>query len=188
MLKQLAEYGKFVEIDGFKKTELGDPKAFLEAFRKELPEGVEVQLFNADLVATWQHLYFAALNALQAFKNKCNLSKSLAVETALYASGQRQIKKAIDLIGLKPDSANIAALLIGDDSASVKNGFSAVAAHMGIESDDTVLSFSEAKRKQIRRIFDVSNEELEAVTPSLNSEKALVDLIIERVALLSTRL
>jgi len=47
---------------------------------------VEVQLFDASLVTTWEHLYFAALDSLTAFRNRENISRSLAMETMLYAS------------------------------------------------------------------------------------------------------
>ncbi|MCW4018796.1 MAG: KEOPS complex subunit Cgi121 [Candidatus Bathyarchaeota archaeon] len=188
MLKHLEEFGKYVEIGGFKKTQIGDAKAFSDNVRGELPAGVEVQLFDADLVATWQHLYFAALNALTAFRNERNLSKSLAVETALYASAQRQIKKALDLIGLKPESTNTAVMLIGDAAESVETGFSTVTKHMGVKRDDSVLELSQAKRRRIREVFDVSDDELSAVFSDGDGAQALVALVVERAALLSTRL
>ena len=188
MLKQLAEYEKFVEINGFSKSGIGDAKALLESIRKDLPEGVEAQLFNADLVATWQHLCFAALNALQAFKSRRNLSKTLATETVLYASAQRQIKKAIEFIGVKTDSKAVAVLLLGADVDSVEAGLLVVTKRLKVEPDENVLALFENKFNKIKSVFDVSEAELEAVSVKFNTEKALVDLIIERVALLSTRL
>jgi tRNA threonylcarbamoyladenosine modification (KEOPS) complex Cgi121 subunit len=188
MLKAIAEYGKYVEVGGFRNAKIRDAKAFVDEARNDLPADVEVQLFDADLVASWRHLYFAAVNALMAFQNRCNLSKSLAVETALYASAQRQIKKALDFIGLKPDSANVAVMVIGDDVDSVETGFSAIAERISAERDDAVLELSEAKTSRIQRAFDVSEAELGAVSSSGDVEQALVDLVLERVALLSTRL
>ena len=131
MLKQLEEYGKYVEITGFRNIKIEDAKAFIDALHADLPLVVEVQLFDADLVASWQHLYFAALNALMAFKNKRNISNSVAVETVLYASSQRQIKKAIDAIGLKPSSANAAVMVMSGNVDSVKAGLLAVVKCMG---------------------------------------------------------
>jgi tRNA threonylcarbamoyladenosine modification (KEOPS) complex Cgi121 subunit len=69
----------------------------MEAARKQLPWGVEAQLFDADLVATWQHPYFAALNALAAFKRGANLSNASQPNRPL-CSAQRQIKKAHSFI------------------------------------------------------------------------------------------
>ena len=86
----------------------------MKANRKENTENVELQFFDANLIATQQHLYFAALNALQAFQNKTNISKSLAMETMLYASAQRQIQKAIQRCGIKPQTTTMAVIIIGE--------------------------------------------------------------------------
>jgi len=188
MLKQLKEYRKFVEISGFRSIKVGDARTFAGAICEGLPNNVEFQFFDANLVASWQHLYFAALNALAAFKAKRAISKSLAVETALYASSQRQIKKAIALIGLKSDSSNVAVLILGNSADSVKAGLTTVAKRLGAEPDETVLELSEAKAKQIRRAFDVSETELETVSSGRDTSHDLVNLVVERVALLSTRL
>ncbi|XES77186.1 MAG: KEOPS complex subunit Cgi121 [Candidatus Bathyarchaeia archaeon] len=188
MLNAIVEFGKWVAVGGFKGAKISDAKAFADSIRGCLPSGVEVQLFDADLVASWRHLYFAALNALMAFQNRCNLSKSLAVETALYASAQRQIKKALPLIGLKPACSHVAVLVVGDDADAVEAGFSAVAAQIQAERDDAVLELSAAKIKRIREAFDVSDAELTAVSSSGGAAEALVALVLERVALLSTRL
>jgi tRNA threonylcarbamoyladenosine modification (KEOPS) complex Cgi121 subunit len=187
MLKQLKEYEQFVEISGFSNTRIEDTKVFLGAVSKVAPADIEIQLFNADLVATWEHLYFALLNALMAFKNKRNISNSVAVETALYASSQRQIKKAIDIIGVKSKSRNIAILVIGRKADAVKAGLNAVANLLNTKPDETALSLSDAKVEHIRRVFDISETELDTISVKANAQRALVDLVIERVALLSTQ-
>ena len=188
MLKQMEEFGKFVGISGFRRVHVGDPRAFVEAARQRLPAGVEVQFFDADLTASWRHLYFAALNALTAIKTKRALSKSLAVETALYASAQRQIKRALDVIGVKPETKNAAVLVLGDSESSVEAGLLSIAKELRAEPDDSVLDLTPAKAKRIRSAFDVSETELKIVTSQGDAAQALVDAVVERVALLSTRL
>src|SRR5665648_715528 len=108
MLYLIEEYGQYVELTGYRNVAFELAEAFLKANRKQTLRHVDVQFFDAQLVATADHLYFAALNALQALKNKTNISKSAAMETMLYASAQRQIKKSIDRIGIKPETASIA--------------------------------------------------------------------------------
>jgi tRNA threonylcarbamoyladenosine modification (KEOPS) complex Cgi121 subunit len=188
MLKPMEEYGKYVEISGFKRVDVEDARSFVEGVCLELPADVEVQLFDADLIATWEHLYFAALNAQMAFKNKRNISKSLAVETALYASSQRQIKKGLDFIGVKPESVNVAVLVLGVNADLEQAGLSAIARRLGAEPDESVLELSKAKVERIRSAFGVSDVELETVSSRGNTEQALLNLVIERMALLSTRL
>ncbi len=188
MLKPLAEYGKFVEIAGFAGVKVGNEKDFMVKLRDAVPKGVEVQFFDADLVATWQHLYFAVLNALMAFRSGRNISKSVAVEVVLFASAQRQIKKAIDHIGVKCSSVNVAAVIISADVDSAKTGLAAVTKCLGVEPDDSVLELSEAKVQRIKRAFKISETELEASTAKKDASQTLVDLVVENVALLSTQL
>ena len=99
MLQYIKEYGKYVEITGYRNIEFDKAEIFLKANRKQTRQNVDIQFFDAELIATQEHLYFAVLNALQAFKNKTNLSKSPSMETMLYASAQRQIQKAINRAG-----------------------------------------------------------------------------------------
>ena len=187
MLKHFGEFGAYVEITGFSNVKIEDAEGFLKAVRLE-NQGVEVQFFSAELVATWQHLYFAVLNALTAFNNQTNVSKSVAVETMLYASAQRQIKNAIALLGVKRDSARVAVVLVGESSNAVKAALSAISKRLGAEADDAVLALSAGKVQGIRKAFSISDVELETVMAGDDAQRALVDLVIERVALLSTQL
>lgn len=188
MLKYIKETGKYVEITGFRNILIDNAEEFLKAIRKKKQQRIWVQFFDAELVATWQHLHFAVLNALLAFKNKRNISKSLAMEAMLYASAQRQIKRTIDFIGVKCGSANLAVVIIGESIDSVTAGLSVVSEHIGAEPDETVLYLSRKKVRGIREAFRITEKELEAVEEKNNGERALVKLVIERMALLSTRL
>jgi len=189
MQRRLEEYGKIVEITGFRNAHIKDARSFSQILAGKLPTDCEVQFFDADLVATWQHLYFAVLNALMNLKSNRGISNSIAVETVLYASAQRQILKAINFIGLKPDSENAAMVVICENAESAKAGLDAAAKLVGAQLDESVLELTETKAKRIRKVFDISDEEINvAKTRSVGSEQALVDLVVERVALLSTRL
>jgi len=187
LLKYFEEFGEYVEITGFRNVHIEDAEGFLKATRRE-QQGTAVQFFNAELVATWQHLYFAVLNALTAFRNKTNISKSVAVEVMLYASAQRQIRKAIALVGVKRDSATVAAVIIGENSDAVKLALSSISKRVGSEPDETVLALSKTKMHDIRTAFSISEREVATVMKAGDVEQALVDLVIERVALLSTQL
>ena len=186
MLKPIEEFGKYVAVAGFCKVKIADVEGFLKTVRKRLAKNVEAQFFDAGLVATWQHLYFAALNALNAFKNGTNISKSLAVETMLYASAQRQIRKAMDLMGIKPNSEAIAVLVLGEKANDVEAALKTIAEIVDGQRDDTVLGLSQEKIQAIRKAFNISDAELEAVVKGNDLEQALINLVIERVALLAT--
>lgn len=187
MLKQIREFDKHIVVTGFKNVKIKNVEEFLNAVNGEKPIGVDVQFFDARLVATWQHLYFATLNALTAFKNSENRSKSLAMETMMYASAQRQIRKAMGFIGIKPSSSTLAVLAIGEKTENVRKTISIVARCVNSKSDDTVLELTKEKTKAICKAFGIGVKEIETAAEKENSNRAIVDLVIERMALLSTQ-
>jgi KEOPS complex subunit Cgi121 len=187
LLKFIEEFAKYVVTAGFKKAKIKNIEKFFEAVYREKPPEVEIQFFDAKLVATWQHLYFAVLNALTAFKNGQNISKSLAIEVMLYASAQRQIRKAMELVGIKATSSEIAVMVIGEDPKSIESFLSTVSKHLSAERDDTVLEIINGKARKIQEAFEISNLELDTVAEEGDLERALVDLVIERMALLSVQ-
>ena len=187
MLKYIEEFGKYVAITGFRNVKIEDTEEFLKRACKEKRSNVEIQFFDAKLVATWQHLYFAVLNALTAFKNKENISKSLAMETMLCASAQRQIRKATELVGIKRDSSEIALLIIGERLETVESTLSMVLKHVKAKRDDTVLDLSEEKIATIQEAFGISAFEVKTIVKKDEIGRALTDLVIERMALLATQ-
>jgi len=187
LLKYIEEFGKHVAIAGFSDVKIKDIEEFFQAINKEKQPNIEIQFFDANLVASWQHPYFAVLNALTAFKNKVNISKSLAMETMLYASAQRQIRRATQLVGIKQDSSNIAAIIIGEEPEAVESALSIVSKYVKAKHDDTILELSEKKKKIIQKAFGISNLEISTVAEKNDFTKALTDLVIERMALLATQ-
>ena len=187
MLKPIEEFGKYVAITGFGNARIKDAEEFLNQLRKESNADVEIQLFNAQLVATWEHLYFAALNALTAFKNKSNISKSLAMETLLYASAQHQIRKATELLGIKSTCKEIVVLILGNNTETVENTLTLIKNKIHAELDDSVLEISTEKTRRIRGAFGITDVELKATANAKSKLKeAVVNLVIERMALLAT--
>jgi KEOPS complex subunit Cgi121 len=187
LLKYIEEFGKYAAITGFRNVKIRDTKEFLKRIHKEKLANVETQFFDAKYVASWEHLYFAVLNALTAFKNKENISKSIAMETLLYASAQRQIRKAMELLGIKSETSEIAVLIIGENSETVKSALSMISTSATAQHDDTVLELSEEKKRIIQKTFGISDLELKTVMKKEGLEEALTNLVIEQMALLSTQ-
>lgn len=185
MLVHLQEHNLYAEITGFREVRIGDTMEITDAKRYVGKGDTAVQFLSAELVATWEHLYFALLNAVIGFGSSYAISKNLGVEVMLYASAQRQIKKAIDLIGVKRGCMNLAVVIVGSNEGSVKASLSAIIERVGKKPDETVLELSKSKIEKIRRVFAISKTEIEA-TSSDSAKQALVNLIIERMALLPT--
>jgi len=180
-------YNGCIAIAGFKNVKITDINGFLEHVRREVREA-HVQFFDARLIAGQQHLYFAALNALKAFERKSNISSSLAVEALLYASAQRQIRKAVDTLGVKQDSSQVAVLIIAEDRQGMDDCLKVVSRLMPGERDDGVLKLTDEKIGDIKKLFGISDLEIEAKLRRKGLEReALADLVIEHVALLATQ-
>jgi tRNA threonylcarbamoyladenosine modification (KEOPS) complex Cgi121 subunit len=184
---QLEKYGKTVEISGYRNISFQAAETYLKANRQKA-QHIDTQFFDADLIATSEHLYVAIVNALASFKDKTNISKSLAMETMLYASAQRQIQKAIERSGIKPESQNMAVLIIGNDAKSVEVALKSVTKDLGAMRDEAVLELTQTKIAKIKKGFDISDRELLSATRCEDHEAAVVALVIERMALLSTQI
>lgn len=141
---------------------MDDPPRMLEALRA-LGEGAAV---DADLVCGRDHLQSAAMHALRSFDRGANACSTLGMETVLYASGERQISKALVKMGLRPGAERVALALFDADA-------DAVLQTLGLRRDDAVLEPSVEKAKR----FGISEAELRAVPPD-----RYPDLVLERVA------
>jgi tRNA threonylcarbamoyladenosine modification (KEOPS) complex Cgi121 subunit len=187
MRHQLEEYGKTVQITGYRNINFTAAEMYLKANRQKVTQ-TDIQFFDADLIATSEHLYFATLNALATFKTKTNISRSLAMETMLYTSAQRQIQKAIENAGIRPESKNMAVLIIGDDTEQVESALKSLVNALGAPPDEAVLELTQVKIGKIRKTFDISDQELMSAARGEDHAAALVSLVIERVALVSTQI
>ena len=184
MLHQFEEYGKCAEITGFRGIDFGKAEAYLKSHRKQINH-TELQFFDAELIATPEHLYFAILNALQAFRGKTNVSKSVAVEAMLFAAAKRQIQRAIEHIGIKQGDRNLAVAIVGDDAEAVDAQLQALITYFGCQPDETVLQLTPEKQKKIQSAYEITNTEIKTLKAPV--EEALVALVIEDMALLSTQ-
>ena len=187
MIRKLEDFDRYVAVAGFRNVKVSDVNGFFDMIRKKLKDA-NVQFFDAKLIAGWKHLYFTALNALNAFKNKTNISNSVAVETLLYASAQRQINKAVELLGIKPESSQVVVLVIAKTRQKIVTILETVSELISDERDDSVIELTSEKVNGVKRLFGISNLELEAKLEKKGFEKeALIDLVIEHGALLATQ-
>ena len=174
--------GKYLVVEGFKNVKIRDVDEFLNLVRSKAGS-CHIQVLDASLVAGFEHLYFAVLNALKSFESGLNISKSLAVEILLFASGQDQIRRAIEILGVKPSSSDIALIIVAesrDKAISVLNNVSDV---LDGEKDQSVIELTDEKLSTIMRKFNISEAELEASMRG-SLKDALKSILIERAALL----
>jgi len=173
----------FVSVGGFSGASVDNVDAFISKIREELP-GVRFQVFDADRVAGWRHLYFAAVNAVGAFEGGRGISRSLEVEALLYASCRDQISQAFEVVGVSEGTTNVVLLVFAESHIEAEGAFTRVSGIIGAP-DDSVLDVSGSKQIELKSVFGVSDQELGAVRGP--AKEALTKLIVERGALLPLR-
>ena len=182
MIKYLKETEEFVKITGFKNIKIENIKEFVRKIRQEIPPKTWIQFFDASVVATRQHPFFALLNAKLAFRNHKNISKSIQMETLLFSSGQHQINKAIKKIGINVNSQEIVVMIVASKIAQVNYILSLISRLINKEPDETVLEISYQKQKKIHSIFEISKKEIESIMKKENIENATRNIILKRAS------
>lgn len=184
---KIEDFPYYIEAVGFKNAAIDDVELLFKKIR-QLPATIIVQLFDADLVAGREHLFFAALNALTAFRNRNNISNNMAIEILLYASAERQIAEAFRKIGVKTVSQNIAAVIMAKQPSQIDQALSLLQSLLGCGRHDSVLEPTPRKAKRIMGLFGISDVELQAKRERRGSVlRALGDLVVEHMALLATQ-
>ena len=157
------------DIAGAKGSKI-DPEAVVRtAAEWASSRGAEVCLLDARSVFGRDHLESAALHAIRARDARTMSSRSVAMETLLYAAGARQVQDAIRSVGLRKDTTAIGVVIFG--SAKVDD----LIHDMGWSRDDGVL---DAEGKSLERV-GISDREAKTV-----SDRQRADLVLEKVALL----
>jgi KEOPS complex subunit Cgi121 len=142
---------------------------FLDLIKKISKEkNITIQALDADKLAGKEHMRFAVEKAMNSFKAGTNIANDLAKEIMLYASGTRQISKAMRL-GIHKGKNNIALVAVGKETDL--SAFNEI-------KPEHVLEYKVSKKNVIMEVFNITVEEIEAV----GNEK-IPELVLERVAL-----
>ncbi len=122
---------------------------------------------DADMVCGRTHLMAAVAHATRAMEQGTNASDTVSMETMLFASGERQISKAKEKMGVKNGTRHFALVLFDcSDPADILR-------RLKLIKDDLVLLSS--KEKVVG--FGIERKELESLP-----EWQAADLVLERVA------
>jgi KEOPS complex subunit Cgi121 len=178
---ELPEYKQILSVSGFTNIIITSPKQLLHTLRKNLGN-IPLQVLDAAYIAGKQHVLFATINALSAFKQGNNLSTHIEVEILLYLSAQRQISKAIELIGVKTHTRQIVVIFLTSNRAEAKRKEIILQSISG-QRDDTIINLDEKKRPHLMKAFNISPIQLQAT--ALQGLDALEALIIEKSAMLA---
>ena len=181
--RRVTDTALHIAVAGARGVDVRDVDATLDEVR-ELVGDAAFQLFDAEMVAGWRHLYHATVNAALAIQRGSAVSKSVDVETILYASCQDQISKAFTMMGLSPQVKNVGVLVISENPSEAKRLATQIAEHLG-SPDDEVLDVTSGKFERLKDVFEVGDEAL--ATVGGDPYEALTSLVVEKGALLPLR-
>lgn len=154
-------------------------KADLIAALREIQagHGCVIQALDADLVVSEEHIFFAAGKALLAFCEGRNVAKDPGVEILRYATGERQIERALAM-GVSDSTKRIVLILVPLSSENDYQRPEASELARVVKLDDRGCSFDE---EAVRAAYDISADEIAA-----SGVERIPDLVLERVALVDT--
>lgn len=177
--------GHYLLSLAFTNARIEEPERVLRQLRS-INNQVEVQLVKADLVAGQEHLQFAARNALNSFNGVRRRSKSLAVELLLYVSCQRQIAKAIRLLGVDSNDSRVALIALSDSRNEIQELARLAESIIKGKQDDSQIEIgSKQKMLKLQNSYGVTHREMDAVRFEGETESSVLKrLIVERSALL----
>jgi tRNA threonylcarbamoyladenosine modification (KEOPS) complex Cgi121 subunit len=159
-----------------------DPALFQDALEKLHSAGSKAQILDGRGVAGLEHIETAAWLAANSFGSGRNLARSPATELLLYASASRQIKEAIQRLGVNPSSKSWILVAV-DRTGDATRETSAIFLSYG-KRDDCLIENLQGKMTHLKELYGISGEELAfAQTIHGNGESALKALVMERVAL-----
>lgn len=144
-----------IEIVGF-RSKVADIMELMgkmnKITEKNLSKTCVIQLLNADGIAGKEHILHATIHALYAFKRDENIANDLGLEICLRASAQRQISKALDILGLKEGEIDICMVLVGCEDDLMDE----LEIILG-KRDDGVL---EPNENLLKTIYNISDQEI----------------------------
>jgi len=82
----------------------------------------------------------------------------------------------------------MATTIIGENPIQLKNAVKAISEAVDSKPDQSVLEMSTSKNDKIKKVFQISNEEINTIMKVGNTQEALINLVFERVALLATQI
>lgn len=99
-----------IQIAGFRHKVI-DFKDLMDEIN-QIHDNCKIQLLNAHGIAGYLHIEHATAHAINAFRRNENIANDLGIEICVRASAQRQISKALQILGLKKGEMHICAVAV----------------------------------------------------------------------------
>ncbi len=172
-----------VSIGGFIINSITDIDELLRKLNNVVSPNI-FQIFDADRIAGWRHIFMAVVNAISAFESGSAISRSIGIEILLYASCKDQISKALEIVGANPRTKQVALVVLGNSSGETELAFNKAANILG-KPDDLVLNLNDVKLLKIMEVYEITQNLLDTIGGE--QYEAVSNLLIEKGALISLR-
>ncbi|MHC1631647.1 MAG: KEOPS complex subunit Cgi121 [Methanotrichaceae archaeon] len=151
----------------FGRPKTKEKDAFLATLRDlQSKYNCVIQAMDADKVVSERHAAFAVEKAFRAFSEGRNVAKDIGLEILRYASGQKQIGRALSM-GILEATPRVALILVNNGTIPE------ISSIIEIDGQGPSWNFD-----AVRGAFDIYDEEIKIV-----GEERIPDLVLERVAL-----
>lgn len=141
----------------------------IQNISSECNRNCTIQLLNARGIAGKKHLLQATSQALIAFDRGENISNDLGLEICVRASFQRQISRALKILGIKEGEIPLCVVAVDCDNHVIKK----IGQFFGEEEDKVF----QADVNAIKNLYQITDNEINAAG---NIER----VVMERTALL----
>ncbi len=146
-----------------------------------------LRLFDPANIAAPIHVLSAAQNALNAWLGDYAITRSLDLEIVVYASAQRQIDRALALLGLRPGLSTVGVVMIGSSETDLKAALARLSSDIGPERP-TPFAPTEERLKRVAEAFGVSESEIDILAGGRTVEErveALARCVVGRVSVVA---
>lgn len=181
MIIHLKEHGLYLGVLALKEVRIDDVGVFLRSLSENLG-GVEFQVLNLRLVAGLRHILTSTLVALEAFRHGLNIANTMSMEVLVRASTQRQISRALRMLGVRKGCQDLVLVLMDKDRSRVEEAVARLNKMFAGRLDDRLL---EADRSScIMEVYGLSEEMVKAEEAYVEGLwDAVKNLIAEKVVL-----
>jgi len=168
--------GRRYPAQGVKDADIKDPEALLRKVKQI--SAAPLVLVDADFIAGRRHLELLLKQVYEALRRGITYAKQLDIDFLARVACETQLKRAVEIVGLKPRRMNILALSLNEDSLPIE------LVHI-LESlgtlDDSVIELTYTKFSALIAYHNLTR----ILDCTLMDEDILAYLIAERSALLA---
>lgn len=171
------EHLLYVGVKPYKPSEFQETLKQIRSY-----QGASVQVLSSDAIAGKEHILAAFTLSARSWSNNRMVAHNPATEMLLFASGQRQIKCALEKVGINNQSKGWVIIAISNSRLVLKSLYDELM-KIGRESEE-LIELTDGKIPILMEKFGITDKELSIAERLYGSKSAaLKSLVLERVSL-----